>query len=109
MKFYTKGNIWITLAGVFGFIYLLSAHSLFSDLARALGIEWLGEILTTLFMLMTICLFGFLYDNPTILFSTKAGKDRAFITTMFWHEIRKIPDEELEIFENRIKDVIDTM
>jgi hypothetical protein len=82
------GKIWALLVGTFGVIYAMSVYFFIDSIADKIGISSFSEIISAIFVILTMGLISYTYNNPDILFTSRANKERAIIVRNIWLRIR---------------------
>jgi protein-S-isoprenylcysteine O-methyltransferase Ste14 len=96
------GRTWATLIIVFSLFYVVSAFMMISMLLKNLGIQWLTGPLLVVLILASILLIAYVFQNPQILFESKAHQKRILLTKMCWEKLSQYPDGKLDIMEEEM-------
>ena len=99
----TQGDVWLISVGICGFIYMLSVYFFIDSIADKIGIPSLSKTISVIFVILTIGLISYAFNNPHVLFTKKADTKRALIIRRLSKDIRDLPEEHLDECEDKIR------
>lgn len=100
------GKVWATLVIVFGLFYAFSALSSIYNILNSFGIPWATEMFVVAFIIMTMLLIVYTYNNPHIIFVALADQKRVLMTKRFWDDIKNYPEDKLDLLEEEIHNML---
>ena len=103
------GTVWAWLVIILCFVYPVLAASAASNIIKNIlsSIGWAGDFdgfpLVSIFIMLPVLLIYYAYHNPQILYISPADQQRAVLTKMFWEQIGRVPDNELDSVEAELR------